>query len=99
MAQRITRFSVAQTAKMLGVLYALGGVLLVPIFFLAALAAPKPGNPGALFALVLPVLYGVCGFIFTAIGCLLYNVVASWIGGIEVELETDGSTVGPASSM
>jgi hypothetical protein len=33
------------------------------------------------------VIYGVMGFVFTALGCLLYNLVASWIGGIEVELE------------
>jgi hypothetical protein len=68
-----------------------------PSFF-SPLAAPNPGNPGALFALALAVLYGVCGFIFTAIGCLLYNVVASWIGGIEVELETGGSTGGSVTS-
>ena len=28
----------------------------------------------------------VAGFIFTALGCALYNLVAGWVGGIEVEL-------------
>jgi hypothetical protein len=37
--------------------------------------------------LAIPVLYGLAGFIFTAIGCALYNVVAKYLGGIEVELE------------
>ena len=34
-------------------------------------------------------VYGVIGFIFTAIGCAIYNFVAGLVGGIEVEL--DGS--------
>lgn len=33
--------------------------------------------------LIAPVIYLVVGFIFTAIGALLYNLVASVIGGIE----------------
>jgi hypothetical protein len=98
-AQRITRFSVAQTAKMVGVLYALVGVLLAPFFLLASLAAPNAGMPGGLFAVALPVLYGVGGFVATAIGCFVYNLVAGWVGGIEVELETDASSRGPVARI
>ncbi len=39
------------------------------------------------FAILGPVFYGVLGFIFTAIACLVYNLLAGWIGGIEVELD------------
>jgi hypothetical protein len=49
--------------------------------------APKETGLGTGFALALPILYGVCGFIFTAIGCAIYNVVAGWVGGVEVELD------------
>jgi hypothetical protein len=34
-----------------------------------------------------PIVYGIFGYIFAAIGCWLYNVVASWTGGIELTLE------------
>lgn len=36
---------------------------------------------------LLPILYGVVGFLAGALGALLYNLVAKYIGGIE--LETD----------
>lgn len=32
-------------------------------------------------------LYGVMGFVFGAIGALIYNLVAKWVGGFELELE------------
>jgi hypothetical protein len=37
--------------------------------------------------LFMPVIYGVMGFIFGVIGAAIYNLVAGWIGGIEVEVE------------
>jgi len=40
---------------------------------------------GFLGIIVLPVLYSLAGFIFGAIGAWLYNLIAKWIGGIEVE--------------
>jgi hypothetical protein len=37
---------------------------------------------------ILPVLYAFFAFIFTAIMCWVYNLVAGMTGGIEVEIET-----------
>ena len=37
--------------------------------------------------MALPIIYGVAGFIFTAIGCVIYNVVASRVGGIEIQMD------------
>ncbi len=34
----------------------------------------------------------VAGFVFTAIGCAIYNFVAGYVGGIEVELESERAT-------
>ena len=87
MAQRIRRFGVGQTAKVLGVLYALLGVLFIPFFMLASMFAPDQSFGGVGLALIFPVIYGVIGFIFTAIGCLFYNLVAGWVGGIEIEVD------------
>ena len=39
------------------------------------------------FGLFMPVFYGVMGFIFGIISAALYNLIARWIGGIEVEVE------------
>jgi hypothetical protein len=51
------------------------------------MVAPDEAGLGIGFAVLLPVLYGLAGFIFTAIGCLLYNLVAGMVGGIEVEID------------
>jgi Transmembrane domain of unknown function (DUF3566) len=37
--------------------------------------------------LFMPVIYSVMGFIVGVIGAAIYNLVAGWIGGIEVEVE------------
>lgn len=52
-------------------------------------AAPLALAGGAmlLLSLLFPVFYGVMGFIFGVISAAIYNVVAHWIGGIEVEVE------------
>ena len=87
MAQQIRRFGVGQTAKVVGALYALMGVVFVPFVLIAAMFSPNKPGFGAGFALALPIIYGVLGFIFTAIGCAIYNFVAGLVGGIEVELD------------
>ena len=88
MPQQIRRFGVGQTAKVIGVLYALMGLVFVPIVLIASMYSPDKTGFGPGFALALPVMYGVLGFVFTAIGCAIYNVVAGLVGGIEVELIT-----------
>lgn len=87
MAQRIRRFGVGQTAKVLGVLYTLIGVVLIPFFVLASMFVPNESGFGIGVAIALPVIYGIAGFVFTAIACLIYNMVAGWVGGIEIEID------------
>lgn len=87
MPQRIQRFGVLQTAKVIAVLYALMGLVFVPIFLIVSMFSPNKGGPGTGFALLMPILYGVLGFVVTAISCAIYNFVAGLVGGIEVELD------------
>ncbi len=42
---------------------------------------------GLAYMILLPIIYGVIGFIFGALGALIYNVAAGFVGGIELELE------------
>ena len=87
MAQRITRFSVAQTAKVFAVIYALVGLLFAPFFLLAGAFAPAGEGFPTIFAVALPIIYAVLGYVGVAVGCAIYNMVAGWVGGIEMELD------------
>ncbi len=98
MRQQVTAFSVHQTAKVAAALYAAMALLFVPIFYVIGLASGTGfGNLpfGGTFLLLLPVLYGVIGYVFVAIGCFIYNFVAGHVGGVEVELGSAGTLQAP----
>jgi hypothetical protein len=62
-------------------------------FATAAFAANPSARPAAFaFAgvwavVLLPVLYGVFGFVFTLIGAALYNLIARGVGGIDITIQ------------
>jgi hypothetical protein len=94
---------VMSVAKIMGMIYACMGLLLVPFFLLASVLGsmagqektPLAGIFGIGFAVVAPVLYGVIGFIAGAIGAFLYNLFAKWVGGFELELDVRPSGAAP----
>jgi hypothetical protein len=91
-------------AKVSGILYALIGLIVGALFSFVALIGAAIGNSpeGMLFGIgaiiLMPIFYGVLGFVGGAIAAWLYNIIVGWIGGIEVEFEDGGATqVGPSS--
>lgn len=50
-------------------------------------ALPFMLGMGVGFALLLPVVYAVMGFIVGALSALLYNLLARWMGGLALEFE------------
>ena len=94
---RIRRFGVVKTATTVAVLYMFVVGVFVILFgglaLLAGSAMPAAGGarfePGGILALGLTavLLYGLLGWVMTAIACALYNLVAGWVGGIEVQVE------------
>ena len=86
--------------KVLGILYALVGLLVGAVVSLvsmvgAAIGSARGESPeaflGVLFGVAaivaMPLLYGGMGFIGGLMSAGLYNVVAGVVGGLEVELE------------
>ena len=98
--QTIKSVGVLSVAKMMGAVYAVLGLIAMPLLLLIGLAgsmipSSSGTNPfagaGILFAILAPVFYGVLGFIFGALGAFIYNLLAKWIGGIEVRIQPIGT--------
>jgi hypothetical protein len=99
--KRVGPLSVAKVSGLLYALMGLLFGACISLFMMAAgsLAggpwADTPQLGGAMFGAIfgvgaivfLPIFYGVMGFVFGGIGAAIYNVVAGWIGGIEIETQ------------
>ena len=92
----VKSIGVLSVGKVLACLYALLGLLVGGFFSLLAIAGAAAGaangGPAALLfgvgaIIILPIFYGLIGFVGGIIMAALYNVVASIAGGIEVQLE------------
>jgi uncharacterized membrane protein len=93
----ITRIGPISCAKIAGTLYAVMGLVLGGVFSLVSLAGAFGAtqetatfpmmNYGVPAIVVFPVLYGCLGFVGALIGAWLYNVLAGWIGGIELDIQ------------
>lgn len=94
----ITRVEPMSVAKIFATLYALFSLIFaLPAGCIGAIggagAAMNGENPfaalGVAAILVIPLLAAVAGFIGGLIYGFLYNLVAGWVGGIEVEVDGD----------
>jgi len=82
-------------ARIMGLVYGCLGLIFAPLFLLFGLLGsiagqnktPFAGIFGIAFAIMMPIMYGVIGFVSGAIGGLLYNVFAKLVGGFELDLD------------
>ena len=96
--KRVGPLSVAKNAALL---YAVLGLIFGALFSLAAmagafsaageegggLAAGMAGLFGVGAIVILPIFYACLGFVGALIMSVLYNIVASMVGGIELDVE------------
>ena len=93
----INRIGPLSCARIAGALYAVIGLIAGAFLSLFSLAGAFGGLssdsalPAALFGvgsiIILPIFYGVIGFVGSLVGAALYNAVASVVGGIEIDLQ------------
>jgi hypothetical protein len=95
----IKAVGILSVAKIMGLVYGCMGLLFAPFFLLFGLISSAAGQSkspltgifgigfGIVFAIIMPVLYGLMGFVTGALGGLLYNLFARWVGGFELEIE------------
>jgi hypothetical protein len=96
MVTRLRRINPIQLGLVLGILYGIFTFIVALIVFPFSGMMAGSGMPmnrmfglgfGAAMVVVLPIAYFFISFIVGVIGALLYNLVAGWTGGIEIELQ------------
>lgn len=88
--KQVKRFGVAQTAKVGGLLYlVMSTIVLIPVGFISMVTGATEGRPGGFFILLIPLLYGVFGYVMIAFACFLYNVIAGKVGGFAIEFDSE----------
>ncbi|MGQ0703883.1 MAG: hypothetical protein ACT4PM_12190 [Gemmatimonadales bacterium] len=88
----IKRFDAVSVGKVMGVCYLLIGLLAG--LLIAAMGSMVGGATGLPFAgtgiaaiIIVPIVYGIIGFIGGIIGAFIYNLVAGWVGGVVMDTE------------
>ena len=66
-----------------GILYAFGGAI-----YELLTGSLNSGTALAFLALIgMPIVFAIFGFVAGAVGAFLYNLVAGWFGGLEMDFE------------
>jgi len=105
----LKKLGVLSLGKVMGCIYGLFGLIFGAIFSLVSvvggvgmMASQQGGDEtwamffGVGAIIILPLLYGVLGFLSGLLTALIYNVCAGFMGGLEVEV--DGIPAAPASA-
>jgi hypothetical protein len=91
-------------AKISALSYFIIGLLASPFFLLAGLLQPGTSTRpfgaafGIVFAAAMPFIYAFMGLIVGAIGAFVYNLLAGWIGGIQIDLAPPAASSASATS-
>lgn len=92
--KEITYIQPKSAGKILGVLYAIFGLVFGLFFTLISIfTSSASGNSaeGIIFGfgsvIVLPILYGVMGFLAGVLGAIIYNFIAKKVGGLKLDLQ------------
>lgn len=93
--QVVKRIGVGSAAKVYGLTLGLLGIFVGIIYALMfsligglgdGLPLSDSGGLGIAMLIIVPILYGVIGFVIGALGAVIYNFVAKKFGGLEIEL-------------
>ena len=93
MKKQVIRISILQSSKIVTVMYILMGFLYTLIGVpMAIFGSGQLRIIGIIYAFG-PIFAGVFGFIFFVIFAAIYNALAQWLGGVELEVKDVESTL------
>ncbi|MEI6392529.1 MAG: hypothetical protein WCT12_15660 [Verrucomicrobiota bacterium] len=87
MKKQLIRISILQSSKILTVLYILMGFIYTIVGIPMIIFGGTPLKIMGIVYLFMPVIMGIIGFVFFALFAAIYNCLAKWLGGLEVEIK------------
>lgn len=87
MKKQLIRISILQSSKIMTALYVLMGCIYTLIGIPMIIFGNHQIRIMGVFYLFMPIIMGIFGFIFFCIFAAIYNALAAWLGGFEVEVK------------
>jgi hypothetical protein len=87
MKKQLIRISILQSSKIMTALYVVMGFLYTLVGIPMLIFGPSQFRILGILYLLGPIIAGILGFLFFVIFAAIYNLLASWLGGIELEIE------------
>ena len=87
MKKQVIRISILQSSKIATALYVLMGCIYSLIGIPMIVFGSSQLKIIGVVYLFMPIIMGIVGFVFFVIFAALYNLLAGWLGGIEVEIK------------
>ena len=87
MKKQLIRISILQSSKIMTALYVLMGFIYTLIGIPMIIFGGDKLRVVGIIYLLGPIIAGILGFIFFVIFAALYNLLAKWLGGFEVEIK------------
>jgi hypothetical protein len=87
MKKQLIRISILQSSKIMTALYVLMGLIYTLIGIPMIIFGSNQIRIIGIIYLLGPIIAGIFGFVFFVIFAAIYNLLASWLGGFEVEIK------------
>ena len=87
MKKQLIGISVLQSSKIMTALYVLMGFIYTLIGIPMIIFGEGQVRLIGIIYLLMPVIMGIVGFVFFVIFAAVYNILAQWLGGVEVEVK------------
>jgi len=85
--KQLIRISILQSSKIVTALYAVMGFIYTLIGIPMIICGGEDVQMMGIIYLLMPIIMAIIGFIFFVIFGAIYNLLAKWFGGIEVEIK------------
>jgi hypothetical protein len=99
MTKQIVRISVLQSSKIMTAMYVLLGFIYTLIGIPMIIFGSTQLRIMGIIYCLMPIAMGIFGFIFFVIFAAIYNVLAKWLGGVEVEIKNIDAAAGAMTTL